>query len=153
MRARRYLFVAFAVTLLSSCGGTSGPRTPNSVANSNDPTPPAPAASGPYLEYDRPLVFALGLPATMEADGVSADATIAINPTLPAGLSLDARTGTISGTPTVLSPGQSYTLVAVNAQGTATTTLNLEVNDGPLFVTGPHPACRCSLRFSPRSTA
>ena len=73
----------------------------------------------------------------MGADAVSSDTTITVSPALPAGLTLDAGTGTISGTPTALSPGQSYTLSAVNAQGTVIAKMNLEVNDGPLFYRSP----------------
>ena len=73
----------------------------------------------------------------MEADDVSSSTTITISPELPAGLLLDAATGTISGTPTALSPGQSYTLSAVNAQGSITAKMSLEVNDGPLFYPSP----------------
>jgi hypothetical protein len=58
-----------------------------------------------------------------------------VSPALPAGLTLDEGTGTRTGTPTALSPGQSYVLSAVNAQGN--TKINLEVNDGPLFYTSP----------------
>ena len=137
MRAGYRTFAVLATTLLANCGGTGGHPTTNLVSNPNDPSPPAPAAGGPYLEYDRPLVFTLGLPENMGADAVSSNTTITVSPALPAGLTLDAGTGTISGTPTALSPGQSYTLSAVNAQGTVTAKMNLEVNDGPLFYPSP----------------
>ena len=137
MRIGSCLVAVLAITLLANCGGTNSPQTPNLVGNPNNPSPPAPAASGPYLEYDRPLVFTLDMPDSMYADAVSANTTITISPALPPGLTLDAATGTISGTPTALSPGRSYTLSAVNAQGTVTAKVNLEVNDGPLFYPSP----------------
>ncbi len=137
MRAGYRPFAVLASTLLANCGGTGGHQTTNLVGKPNDPSPPAPAAGGPFLEYDRPLVFTLGVSESLGADAVSSDTRITVSPALPAGLTLDAGTGTISGTPTALSPGESYTLSAVNAQGTATAKMNLEVDDGPLFYPSP----------------
>jgi hypothetical protein len=50
-------------------------------------------------------------------------------PTLPNGLSLDSSTGTISGTPTTITPSQTYTITATNTGGTASRTMIIEVND------------------------
>ena len=49
-----------------------------------------------------------------------------ISPALPLGLTLDA-TGTISGTPTVISPATDYTVTAYNAGGNSSYTLNFAV--------------------------
>jgi hypothetical protein len=73
----------------------------------------------------------------MGVGGVSANTTITVSPALPAGLTLDPHIGTISGTPTALSPGRPYTVSAVNARGTFAAKLYLEVNDGPLFYPSP----------------
>ena len=53
----------------------------------------------------------------------------AVSPTLPAGLSIDATTGEISGIPTALSTIATYTVYANNTGGSATTTIDITVND------------------------
>ncbi|UOE51410.1 gliding motility-associated C-terminal domain-containing protein [Mucilaginibacter sp. SMC90] len=54
-----------------------------------------------------------------------------IDKALPAGLSFDPRTGTISGTPTVLWPATNYTVTAYNASGSSKFVLSIEVDDVP----------------------
>ena len=53
-----------------------------------------------------------------------------IAPDLPSGLSFDSATGTISGTPTVLQLNSvAYTVWANNTGGSASTTVNIAIND------------------------
>ena len=52
-----------------------------------------------------------------------------VSPDLPAGLSLNAFTGEISGTPTELSTNTTYTITVRNSGGTNTTTITIEVLD------------------------
>ncbi|MDG1549704.1 MAG: putative Ig domain-containing protein, partial [Candidatus Poseidoniaceae archaeon] len=54
-----------------------------------------------------------------------------INPSLPTGLSIDPTTGEISGTPNSVSPLTTYTVTATNTGGSATTTIDILVNDAP----------------------
>ena len=54
-----------------------------------------------------------------------------INPGLPTGLSIDAATGTISGTPTSVTTSTSYTITATNSGGSTTTSITIEVNEAP----------------------
>ncbi len=49
---------------------------------------------------------------------------------LPAGLSLDAASGVISGTPTVVAATASYTIKGTNAGGSTQATVSITVNDG-----------------------
>ena len=52
-----------------------------------------------------------------------------ISPTLPAGLSFNTSSGEIGGTPTAVSPYTAYTVTAINAGGSGTTTITIQVND------------------------
>ena len=68
-------------------------------------------------------------------------ASWSISPSLPSGLSIDAATGAISGTPTVISASNTYTVTASNSGGSATATVTIQVTDAP-------PA---SITYSPSS--
>jgi uncharacterized protein (DUF1800 family) len=54
--------------------------------------------------------------------------TFSVFPALPAGLSLDPTTGTVSGTPTSTSPSKDYVVTASNSDGSAQGTLTLAVD-------------------------
>ena len=48
-----------------------------------------------------------------------------ISPTLPTGLSFNATTGTISGTPTVVTPATNYTITATNTTGSNSVVISI----------------------------
>ena len=52
-----------------------------------------------------------------------------VSPSLPAGLSLDTSTGSISGTPTAVTSSATYTITATNSGGTDTASMTIVVND------------------------
>jgi hypothetical protein len=58
--------------------------------------------------------------------------TYAVSPLLPSGLSLDAATGSITGTPGAITPLATYTVTATNAVGSTTRDINITVADTPL---------------------
>ena len=59
--------------------------------------------------------------------------TWTISPSLPTGLAFESSNGTISGTPTAISPSTTYTITATNAGGSGNATIIIEVNDLPPF--------------------
>ena len=62
-----------------------------------------------------------------------------VSPALPAGLTLGATTGVLSGTATVPSPQTTYTVTATNAGGSTTATIQIEVRAPvvvPIYVSG-----------------
>lgn len=92
--------------------------------------PDAPAG----LAYTAELAtYTLGVPIQPNAPTLSRGVpdSFTIGPSLPAGLALDRDTGVISGTPTALAPGTSYTVTARNLYGTTQATLVLTVADVP----------------------
>lgn len=62
-------------------------------------------------------------------DSGGATSSYAVTPALPAGLSLAATTGVISGTPTAVAATATYTVTASNAGGNDSVELSITVND------------------------
>ena len=58
--------------------------------------------------------------------------TFTISPTLPAGLSIDATSGVISGTPSATAAQATYTVTATAGSQTATSEFNLVVNSASI---------------------
>ena len=78
-----------------------------------------------------PATYTLGqsIPTNTASRSGGAVTGYAVAPALPAGLSLQASTGAITGTPTALTPRASYTVTAANAGGSASVALSITVND------------------------
>ncbi len=80
----------------------------------------------------------------------------AIDKALPAGLTFDPATGTISGTPTASSPATNYTVTAYNATGSSTAGLNIKVSSAtPQTITFPAISNKVygNADFDPSATA
>ena len=74
---------------------------------------------------------------TIDASAGGAVASYSIMPAITNGLSFDASTGTISGTPTAAANEISYTITATNASDTDTATVAITVNAAPVAVAAP----------------
>lgn len=109
-------------SLMIGCGGGSANSSPSITANTSLS---APASS---LSYSQPsIIAAVGLPIAPDAPIVSGTVTsYGVNPALPAGLSVDSSTGVISGTPTAITPTDTYTITAV-AGNRSTTAANVQI--------------------------
>lgn len=85
------------------------------------------------LSYTTPNTYTKGTAIANLTPTVSGGAVISysISPALPTGLSINAISGVISGTPTVISPSSTYTITASNSGGTTTKIIQIRVNDIP----------------------
>ena len=126
---RRGLPIALALSLMAmapACGGGGG-------SSPAIPSAPAPA----NLVYStNPAVYVKGtaIAANTPTVGGGTVASYAVSPALPAGLALNATTGSLTGTPSVVAVPATYTVSAANASGSATASLRLQVNDlAPAF--------------------
>ena len=83
------------------------------------------------LNYITPVIFTKGSVITplypTTSGGVISN--YSISPQLPTGLSIDATTGVISGTATVLSSATNYTVIGKNVVGSVTAIINITVID------------------------
>lgn len=61
--------------------------------------------------------------------------TVSVTPALPIGLSIDATTGCITGTPTDVTSAINYEIVATNIAGSSSKILNIEIT--PTFIEYP----------------
>jgi hypothetical protein len=117
-------FVAFVAgaamigSTLTGCGSMSAGSPP-----------PAPVVAPSNLTYVTATLSAtVGVPIPSDSASVGGSpATFSVSPVLPAGLALDAATGTISGTPTAIASSANYVVKAANSAGSTTATLTVAV--------------------------
>ena len=92
-------------------------------------------------------------PAIMANKG-GAPTAIYVSPALPAGLSINQTTGTISGTPTVVSASKYYGIGVVNASGSSWTGITIQVaasaSPSPSPSASPSPSPKPSPSPSPK---
>lgn len=129
-------------SIMSSSRGSHLPRSKASrssrltVAMSQRPPKQNPswertfAANGTYMgqRWNRPKLMTWE---TKLMKGLHTDITFSIEPALPEGMSISKTTGTISGRPVEQSPRTTYTVTAVNGQGSCSTDLNFGVKLSP----------------------
>ncbi len=80
-----------------------------------------------------PATYVMGAPIVSQTPTVGCGAATGFSaaPPLPAGLVLNAATGTLSGTPTAVTPLTGYTITASNAFGSASVILSMETTLSP----------------------
>jgi alpha-tubulin suppressor-like RCC1 family protein len=124
---------SFTVSAFNSGGSTSV-----TLSLTVNDVPPA------DLTYaTNPAVYTLGTAIASDAPSSSGGAVTAysVTPALPAGLLLDPVSGILTGTPTAVAAGATYTVTAANSGGSTQTALILTVNDVPpralAYVTNP----------------
>jgi hypothetical protein len=97
--------------------------------------PAAPTA----LSYASPQTYFVGQAITALVPSVTgAVSSYTVLPSLPVGLVLNATSGQISGTPTVITAQASYVVTARNVSGSATFSLSLTVAARPKFTLGAY---------------
>jgi hypothetical protein len=115
------MLVATGLFLLVGCsGGGSG--------GSSAPAVTAPSGLA-YSPGTLVLTKGTAMAAVTPTCAGSAPIAYGVNPALPAGLTLDGATGTLSGTPTALAAQAGYTVTASNSAGSTTATLTITVHD------------------------
>ncbi len=123
---RSWLVVALIVGLLSACGGGGG----------GDGGGGATPASGAPSALSYPVIPALtvGVPMTSVSPAVTGSvASFGVSPALPAGLSLNATSGAIGGTPSVASAAATYIVQASNSEGSTSAAVSITVNAAGAF--------------------
>ena len=113
----------YTVTATNAYGEGSG-----TFAITVQAAPTAPSS----LVYANPNVtYVTGAAITPNTPTVSGSTpmTFTVSPALPAGLSIDATTGVISGTPSAMQGDTTYTVTATNTVGNTTASLHITISN------------------------
>lgn len=120
MKCRATILLLLAIGL-SACGGGDSSQMP------------APAD----LSYPSATAFVVGTAIKPLTPTVSGTVTAySVSPALPAGLSLNAATGAISGTPSAVATEATYTVTASNATGSIKAAVTIRVWSGVVLDLG-----------------
>jgi hypothetical protein len=113
----RLFTLALIAACLTACGGGGGGGGGSSAG------PPA------GLSYPQPQSLIVNEPVTALTPSSTGGqpTSYTVSPALPAGLSLNATTGVISGTPTVVAAKATYTVTATNSMGSTSGDVSLTV--------------------------
>jgi gliding motility-associated-like protein len=113
----------YTVTLNNALGSITG-----TIIISVTSIPPAPIIT--YSNISN--VFTQGVDiGTVSPSITNPVSSLTISPALPSGLTFNTSTGQITGTSSVTSVNTIYTITAINAGGTGTATISIQVNAAP----------------------
>ncbi|WP_162604648.1 outer membrane protein assembly factor BamB family protein [Geomonas edaphica] len=114
MKAVSLWVVVICTVILAGCSGGGGGSPRDSAA--------------PQASYASPQVYGEKQPISSLVPTITGTATsYSVTPSLPAGLVLDATTGSISGTPVAAAKTADYTIRVTGPSGSTTTNLSLTV--------------------------
>ena len=136
----------YTVTALNSCSSVTVPV--------NITISPAAPTALTYTSNTPSYCVAIAITNNSPSNTGGAPGAYSVSPALPAGLSLDAATGVISGTPTVASASANYIVTASNSCGSTTVTLTISVTATPTISYGANPATYCAgVAIAPNNPA
>jgi hypothetical protein len=139
MRDRKTATAILALVVAACGGGGQGSRE-NSAPPNGDNAPAPPVPSDFVLQYPGPQVFTVSVAGSSDVPVLNYTGfnSIKVSPALPDGLEIDANTGLISGVPTAVARAASYAVTVSNeVGGTATSSVIIQVNEGPFFYSSP----------------
>lgn len=133
-----------AVTTIAGEFGSGFSDGLGSTAAFSDPAGVALDATGNYLyvaDYGNNLIRKVAVTG------------YTIDKSLPTGLTFNPVTGIISGTPTIATPAQNYTVTAYNAAGSSSATISIEtIVEQTVYFAPLMPKTVCDADFSPGAT-
>ena len=134
--------LAAQATYTVAAKNSSGSATTSVSIVVNDVAPTA-AYSSPTYSFSANVKAQAIKPTT----GGGAVVTWSVTPALPAGLTLDTSTGTISGTPTTVTAAGTYVVTATNSGGNSAINLTTAVAGAPLMDLG-HTGGVLEIRYT-----
>jgi hypothetical protein len=113
-------------TIVASQAGDDSYYAADNVSQTLVVNPPSGSAPS-NLSYNNPVVCTVNTVISPLSPSVTGTVTsYTVSPALPAGLSINATTGVISGMPTAVTAAANYTITATNALGSTTFVINIK---------------------------
>jgi N-acetylneuraminic acid mutarotase len=127
--------VVFAMPLLFVGCGQGGIGKVNAAGGTGDSAPTSLTYAQSFSIYRQGAAITANTP-TVSGGAIS---SYTVTPALPTGLQLDASSGVITGTPTVISPSTEYSVEGTNTLGSVTTSLVINIAASASWVTVATP--------------